>query len=548
MTNNQDYSRYFQGLYNISGFDGTIESDFLKLGQVPDDRKSSLIDYNVNGFDEYRTALQNYLKSVYPLDYNNFAASDLGQMLVEMFAYMSSVLALRADMTANEMYIDTVKNEDNLKRLLELIGVSMRGPTASKATGLLTLPDDVVLSPTVVINENDRTVQVINPRSNVALSYTVTKQLANGELDLFSKDLTLQEAADFGGSNYASGLFLLEGAFKSTAGTFRGGVKTRQTFELTDGPIIEGSLGVSSDEPGAGGTGGIQYNEITNLFLASGGSQAVFEKTYTGGFGAVLTFGDGVRGRLPRPGSNFVVTYRTGGGGNGNIAIGSLDTTVRCFNGGLTPVEATLTNTTKGSGGNPAESVAHAKRYAPYFFRTQYRAVTGEDYNVLANSFIGTAGTTAKCMASLRTNGAAANVIDLFVLSKASSLQLERASVAMKKELLDYFQNYKMLTDDIIISDGVVRTLDIVATVYIDKSNKRFLDSIQQKAADKLLAYFNVDNLAFGEKLSMSDLSNFMLTVPEIRFFKVDNLPNDIYVNFNEIVQLNNFEFTTELV
>ena len=46
----------------------------------------------------------------------------------------------------------------------------------------------------------------------------------------------------------------------------------------------------------------------------------------------------------------------------------------------------------------------------------------------------------------------------------------------------------------------------------------------------------------------MADVNNFMLTVPEIRFFKVDNLPEDIYVNFNEIVQLNNFEFNTELV
>ena len=547
MASNTDYSRYFQGLYNISGFDGTIESDFLKLGQVPDDRKSNLIDYNVNGFDEYRTALQNYLKSVYPLDYNNFAASDLGQMLVEMFAYMSSVLALRSDMTANEMYIDTVKNEDNLKRLLQLIGVTMTGPTASKATGLLKIPSDVVFTGDITIDENDRTVQVINQRSNVALSYTVMKQENNGDLDLFSTDLTLDKTADFGGSNFASGLFLLEGALKSTGGTFRGGLQTRQTFEIIDGPIIEGSIGVSSTEGGAGSTGGTLYNEISNLFLASGGTQNVFEKTYTGGFGAILTFGDGVRGSLPSPGSNFTVTYRTGGGGNGNIAVGSLNTTIRCFNGAV-PIEGTLENTTKGSGGNPAESVEHAKRYAPYFFRTQYRAVTGEDYNVLANSFVGTAGTTAKCMASLRTNGAAANVIDLFVLSKASNLQLERASIAMKKELLDYFQNYKMLTDDVVISDGVVRTLDIVATVFIDKSNKRFTDSIQQKAADRLLEYFNVDNLAFGEKLSMSDLSNFMLVVPEIRFFKVDNLPNDIYVNFNEIVQLNNFEFTTELV
>ena len=543
MPTNTDYSRYFQGLYNISGFDGTIESDFLKLGQVPDDRKSDLIDYNVNGFDQYREALQNYLRSVYPLDYNNFAASDLGQMLLEMFAYMSSVLALRADMTANEMYIDTVKNEDNLKRLLELIGVSMKGPTASKATGLLTFPADVTPSFPVVINNSARSIQVINQRSNSPLTYTVTKQLTDGTLDLFSEDLSL-DATNFNGQ-VASGLFLVEGQFNTAQGVFRGGVKTRQTFEITDGPVIEGSIGVSSTE----GTGnGIKYNEISNLFLASGGTTPVFEKTYTGGFGCVLTFGDGVRGRLPSPGANFVVTYRTGGGGNGNIAQGTLDTTVRCFNAGTDPIDATITNTTKGSGGNPPESVAHAKRYAPYFFRTQYRAVTGEDYNVLANSFVGTGGTTAKAMASLRTNGAAANVIDLFVLSKASQTQLERASVAMKKELLDYFKNYKMLTDDIVISDGVVRTLDMVATLYIDKSNKRFIDSIQQKAADKLLEFFDVDNLAFGQKISMADVNNFMLTVPEIRFFQVNNLPEEVYVNFNEIVQLNNFEFSTELV
>ena len=546
MPNNINYSRYFDGLYNISGFDGTIESDFLKLGQVPDDRKSNLIDYNINGFDQYRTALQDYLKSVYPLDYNNFAASDLGQMLLEMFAYMSSVLALRTDMTANEMYIDTVKNEDNLKRLLELIGVSMKGPTSSKATGLITFPKDVEPVAPVIVNKADRTIGVINQRSNTPLTYTVTKQRADGTLDLFSEDLSL-DASDFKGQ-VASSLFLLEGQFNTAQGTFRGGVKTRHTFEITDGPVIEGSIGVSSTEGGTADSGGTLYNEISNLFLASGGDIPVFEKTYKGGFGCTLTFGDGVRGRLPSPGTNFVVTYRTGGGGNGNIARGTLNTTIKCFNEGIYPVNATIKNTTKGSGGNPPESVDHAKRYAPYFFRTQYRAVTGEDYNVLANSFVGAGGTTAKAMASLRTNGAAANIIDLFVLSKASNNQLERASVAMKKELLDYFQNYKMLTDDLIISDGVVKTLDLVATLYIDKSNKRFIDSIQQKAADKLLKYFNVDNLAFGQKISMANLNNFMLTVPEIRFFKVDNLPEDIYVNFNEIVQLNNFEFSTELV
>ena len=173
------------------------------------------------------------------MDYNNFAASDLGQMLVEMFAYMSSVIALRADMTANEMYIDTVKNEDNLKRLLQLIGVNMKGPTSSKATGLLTLPADVTFDTQVVINKADRSVGVINQRSNVPLTYTITKQQTDGTLDLFTEDLSL-ESSDFNGQ-VASGLFLVEGEFNSANGTFRGGVRTEPKLCLKK-HILEGSV------------------------------------------------------------------------------------------------------------------------------------------------------------------------------------------------------------------------------------------------------------------------------------------------------------------
>ena len=105
-----------------------------------------------------------------------------------------------------------------------------------------------------------------------------------------------------------------------------------------------------------------------------------------------------------------------------------------------------------------------------------------------------------------------------------------------------------MLTDEVVISDGVVRTLDLVCTIFLDKSNRRIADNIKQKAANALTNYFNVDNMNFGVKLSIADLTNHMLTVPEVRFFNVDNIEKDVFVNFNEIVQLNNFEFNIELV
>lgn len=540
MANQTDYNKFFQGLYNVSGFDGSIESDFLKLGQVPDDRKSNLIDYNLKGFDDYRVALQNYLKAVYPLDYNNFASSDLGQMLVEMFAYMASVVTLRADMTANEMYIDTVKDENNLKRLLQLIGVSMKGPTASRASASLTIPANVTLGgDDVIISEAQRRINITNQRSGTPLTYTICQQKANGTLDLFTQDLSVTNA-DFT-DNVNTSLLLLEGALQAQSGKFNT-ADIRQTITITEGPIIEGSIGVSSTE-----NDGTEYNEISNLFVASGGGQPVFQKQYIDGFGAVLEFGDGVRGRLPTPGATYIVTYRQGGGVNGDIVRGNVNQNI-AVRVGSQSVQGVLTNITKGTGGHAAETVEHAKRYAPYFFRTQYRAVTGEDYNALANSFVGNTGVTAKAMASLRKNGAAANTIDLFILAKASNNQLERASIAFKKEMLDYFKSYKMLTDEIVISDGVVRTLDIVATLFIDKSQRAFADNIKAKAANRLVEYFNIDNVAFGQKISIADITNFMLEVPEIRFFNVDNLPADVFLNFNEIAQINNFEFTIEFV
>ena len=536
---NDPFSKFFNnGRVNVSGFDGTIESDFLKLGGIPDQRKGDLIDYSIAGFDDYRAALQDYLRAVYPLDYNNFASSDLGQMMVELFAYMASVITLRTDMTANEMYLDSVKSQDNLRRLLRLIGVEMRGPTSAKATGKITLRTQATGD--VVVPANKRTVSVVNNRDSSNVAFTVYKQAANGSLDLESDDLTLTLAdSDGGGGKIYDNLFLLEGVRRTQTGVFSP-ANENQEIRLNDPSIIEGSVAVSSSE-------GVVYNEIQNLFLASGSGDAVFQKRYLNDFSVVLTFGDGVTSRLPTPGTSYVVSYRTGGGTRGNISKELVDETIEVLEGS-TRIQGTLINTTKGSGGTEAESVEKAKRYAPSVFRTQYRAVTGEDYTALANSFVGTAGTTAKALAALRKNGASANVIDIYVLGKASDLQLERASIAYKKELQDYFKKYKMLTDEIVINDGVVRTVDIVGTIYIDTKRKSFSEAIKQKVADKLTKYFNVDNRDFGQPLSIADVTSDLLTIPEVRFFKLNNIQDDIYVNFNEVIQLNNFELNLEFV
>tara|TARA_R100000005_G_C4994155_1_gene201168 strand:+ start:839 stop:2482 length:1644 start_codon:yes stop_codon:yes gene_type:complete len=531
--------------YNASAFDGTVQSDFMRLGQIQELAKSQLIDYSVADFDEFKEALMDYVKAVYPDDYNNFVQSDLGVVFIELFAYLASVLSLKADFLANESYLSTVKTPENLRKVLELIGVKMKGPIASKATALLTPESSVSFAggDTLTIPSNQRTVTTTSQRDNTQLTYTLYKiNKATGLIDEATTaqtgDLLLDYNSYGEGSNF-TGLVLLEGTYKTLQGTFSTAQSSKR-IRVPDPSIIEGSIFVSSGDE--------VYSEIQSLSLASGSTDAVFEKIYNDDYSCSLLFGDDIRGKNPQNGQDYTVVYRVGGGNRGDIVEGAIRTQVNGLKNGSAPVECTITNTTVAAGGANAETVAHAKKYAPYFFRTQYRAVTGEDYTAIANSYAGATGQTGKALAVARQSGAGGNMIDIYVLAKATDTQLQRASLPFKSDLLNHLNSYKMITDELTIVDGLVRTVDLVATVFVDRNKLALQENVKADVGRSITEYLSYDSMDFGKPLRFPELANFVMNNPDVRFFKVTNYDEDIFVNFNEIIQLNNFELNFEFV
>lgn len=536
----------FNSTYNASAFDGVITSDFMDLGIIREEDKKGLIDYSVADFDEYKEALINYLKAVSLDEYNNFVESDFGMFFIELFAYIAATNSLKADFIANELFYPTVKTSERLSGLLDLIGISMKGPVASKATATLS-PDGFSFSSgdTLTVNQSDRVITLASQRDGKPLSYTLYKtNLATGLIDQSTagniEELELDDTFYDDSVNKFTGLVLLEGVLRSQSGSFSPRISLK-TIRLNEPSIIEGSIYVSASD-------GFIYSEIDNLALASNGDDRVFSKKYNEDFSAELEFGDGIRGANPQANVTYTVFYRTGGGGRGDIVEGYIDASIPVIKNSTETYKATLTNSSQATGGSNSETVEHAKRYAPRFFRTQHRAVTGEDYNAIANSFVSVAGKTAKAIPVLRENGPTANMIDIYVLAKASDLQVERASLAFKGELLNHLNKYKMITDHVTIVDGVARTLDLVCTVFVNKSREADIENIKTKTSDKIVEFFNVDNREFGESFNIGELTNHVLSLSEIRFFKIDNVLEDIFVNFNELVQLNNLEINIELV
>ena len=535
------------GIYNTSAFDGTVASDFISTTKLTPQIKADMVDFSADDFIEYRTSLTNYLRAVYPDDFNNFVESDLGIMLVETFSYLASVLSFKADMLANEAYLSSVQNPQNLRKLLQLIGVRLKGPSSSKASCQLLLPagNNLAGSETYTISQADRTFNVTSNRDTGNASFVLYEVDTNGKVDLDAQDLVLTrtESLNNAGTDFSK-LILLEGQMKTVTGTF-GSVDTIHTISITDPSIIEGSISVRT------GSGDI-YNEVENLFLADA-SSLLFQKSYLDDYSATLVFGDDVRGKSPTPNDTYTVTYRTGGGTRGNVAPSSINISIPGTHSADGAVTCSVINSTKATGGADAETVAKAKQYAPYFFKTQYRAVTGEDYTTFANRFTSTTGSTGKATAVLRNSGAGANMIDIYLVAYADEVdgvqsQIERASIAFKHELLDYLGSYKMLTDELTIVDGLIRTLDLKATLFVDKTFKPFEDDVKRTAANKVLSFFDITNREFGERIRIDELNRLLFEIPEIRFSKLTNLTQDIKLDLNEILQLNNVEFTIEYV
>jgi len=332
-------------------------------------------------------------------------------------------------------------------------------------------------------------------------------------------------------------------------GTFTG-PESIKSIRLSQSPYIEKSAQVFVD--GNTTTNGV-YLEEENIYFASGESDKVFQVVSNDNFAATLVFGDDTIGQAPAVGDRYTVTYRVGGGSRGNIENGFINSqitgTSRVDGGAsVAGVAVTVENTSQGTGGSEAESVAKVKRYAPLKFRSQDRCVTLQDYTAFANTFTSNFGSTGKATAVVNQANATANSLQIFVLEKANDFQLIQATTEYKLQLQQALDAKKMITDDPVIVDGVIRTLDVNVSLNLDRKFKKDKAQIIARANNAIQNYFRVDNFEFDQDFNPQDLVRVILEEPQIRFAEVTNIDSPIEVDYNEIIQLNNFSVTAEFI
>ena len=510
------------------------------LDQSGDIRTTSFINLNYTNQDFFslKNRLVNFINerfgedgTVLPNTFNDLVESSIAIMLIENWAFIGDTLSFKMDQIANEIFIDTVSELENIFRLSRLVGFEPQPPVAARSlwTAAINNPllSDVILSTplSVTITADDGTPMLVE----------LFAADANNE-PLFNEDIVIPA-----GSVSNSSVIGLEGV--TNIELFGGTGEISQTLTLGEFPVIFDSISLSVD--------GAIWDKVD--FFTDSQPRREYRVEFTSEYVGFIIFGNNRAGVIPSGGSTIEVTYRVGGGTRGNIVTGFVETQKQAAVPGLEfNVPVNLTNFTRGEFGSEGDGLEDVRRKLPNFLRTQNRAVTGLDYKTLTDLFATPfQGQIGKSTAVLRNHGCAGNVIDIYILALENDDDLTIASNELKVSLNDELNEKKMLTDFICIRDGVVVLADTSIEVIVAKVQRKFEPEIRQRVEQRVATFFSLNSWDYGKTLRVSDLLKDLSDLKEVDEFVItfttddeDNSGVIVTTDFFEIIRPDDIDIT----
>ncbi len=224
---------------------------------------------------------------------------------------------------------------------------------------------------------------------------------------------------------------------------------------------------------------------------------------------AYLRFGDGTFGLRPAPDTQFSATYRIGQGLSGNVGPDTLrhiaSNDAALVSDLSHPVIVSLRNPLPAVGGLDPETINSVRESAPYAFRVQERAVTPDDYGVMAKK---SDTTIQRAMGTFRWTGSWQTVF-ISVDPKGS----ETLPAATKTNIQQKMEYYRMAGHDVEVDAAIYVSLEIEMTVCVTPGyfasdvGLALLDVLSSRQLpDGTRGAFYPDNFTFGQTVYLSPI------------------------------------------
>jgi len=455
------------------------------------------IQYTGRTFDSIKELLKTHLQVKFPNQWKSFYEGDEGMAWLELCAYTFDILSFYLDVACNESYLPTQQDRENAVRICKLIGYRLQAPRAASAEVTIELPavylaDVVIAVGAQLESENGLTFEFLSGATIPAGSQSATATVTEGETkqDTFSSD----------GSAF-------------------------QRFLLTGTPVIDNTIEVAVD--------GTDWTEAESLVYGDGTSeifQVVYDVNEDGEDIAYIEFGDGTSGKIPPAGATINASYRIGGGVEGNIALNQINTEVLGTLAGVVPatiVDVTVANDTeRGSGGEDRETAQHAKYWAPQWVKTNGRAVTEQDFDVLATRFSDpTYGAFSYAKARLAQEIPELNEVRVAVYSRDSNGNPTDPGTGLIAALQSYFDNndagaVRVICTDTVVEAGTNLWLDI-SVRYKALSDYKAVD-VEATLRSAVVDLFASQAIQAGKDFNIGGLYNALTNAEGVQYALID--------------------------
>ena len=106
--------------------------DFLMATNKRNRRKKNVsINYTSREFETIREDLVNYARRYYPNTYQDFNEAGFGSLMLDTVAYVGDLLSFYLDYQANETFLDTANEYENIRKIGKQLGYKFQGRPSS---------------------------------------------------------------------------------------------------------------------------------------------------------------------------------------------------------------------------------------------------------------------------------------------------------------------------------------------------------------------------------------------------------------------------------
>lgn len=492
------------------------------------------LNYTNQEFWSLKSRLVDFIKQEYSTEFSDFVESSLAIMLIENWAFLADTLSFKMDQIANEVFIDTVTEIENMFRLAKLVGFQPQPPIAAKSLWTASL-NNQILTDVIIPTPFDLSVSAGN--QNITIELFPADADNNPMLD---QDIIIPA-----GNIVNASVVGLEGKTRSVETSGTGAIA--QTINLIQSPVIYDSIRVSVD--------GVKWTRVD--FFTDSQPRREYRVEFDSNYNAYVIFGNNRAGLIPSKGSKILVLYRQGGGNIGNIVSGTIASQTIINVPGLDySVPVGFRNYTKGQFGYDGDTIEDIRAKMPAWARTQNRCVTGLDYKTITDQFATPyQGQIGKSTVVLRNHGCSGNIVDIYVLALNGPDKLTLAGEELKVQLEENLNNLKMMTDHICIRNGNVILVDVSIDVVLDRFYRKFEEELKIQIERRISSFFNLQKWDYNQNLRDKDLIKALSDIKEVKNYEITFVTNDpnnggstVTTRFYEIIRPDviNIAFTYE--